>query len=74
VGLRSGGTPYQDERTGDYVVASPDQNGDLLVDALDLATIESKLGAFDPTADATAASPTRIWRSPRRIWGTRHEQ
>lgn len=32
-------------------VASPDQDGDLFVDAADLAIIEGKLGTSDPTAD-----------------------
>lgn len=32
-------------------MASPDQDGDLVVDTQDLAMIESKLGTSDPTAD-----------------------
>jgi len=32
-------------------VASYDQNGNLLVDAVDLAIVQTKLGTFDPTAD-----------------------
>jgi hypothetical protein len=32
-------------------MASPDQNGDLVVDTDDLAAVESKVGTSDPTAD-----------------------